>query len=259
MRRHAASTVAGEAPGAEVGRVGPRRVGARGRHGAPAPGRDRRGRATRRRASTTSSSVGTGGVVGHLGGAGVAHQHPVERGGDGVLGRRPPADDLGLGAGDRDVEQPQPLAGLLLLPAAAVVVPVGASATDVDAALPVVVVEQRAGRLGHEAVGDGGEVDDGVLEALARVDRHQLHGRGVGVEATGAFGAAAGPALGDLLAQPGQQGDQPVALGEGDLVERLADVAQVGEPALAADLGQHPRGQPARRWRPRPPRRRRGC
>ena len=104
----------------------------------------------------------------------------------------------------------------------------------------------NSGRVGfgHEPVGDGGQVDDGVLQALAGVDRHQLHRGGVGVEPPGALDAAAGPALGDLLAQPGQQRHQAVPLGERDLVQRLADVAQVGEPAVAADLGEHPRGQP---------------
>ncbi len=33
-------------------------------------------------------------------------------------------------------------------------------------------------------------------------------------------------------------------LGERDLVQRLADVAQVGEASFAADLAEHPRGQP---------------
>ncbi len=44
-------------------------------------------------------------------------QQPVQRRGDGVLGRRPPAHHLRLRAGHRDVEQPQPLAGLLVGPA----------------------------------------------------------------------------------------------------------------------------------------------
>ena len=126
-------------------------------------------------------------------------------------------------------------------PAAAVVGPGVAAPADVEAAPALVVVEQRTGGLGHEAVGHGGEVDDGVLQPLAGMDRHELHGGGVGVEAAGAFGPTAGPALGDLFAQPGQQRDQAVPLNEGDLVQRLADVAQVGEPALTADLGEHPR------------------
>ncbi len=33
----------------------------------------------------------------------------------------------------------------------------------------------------------------------------------------------------------------------GDVVQHLSDVAQVGEPTLAADLGEHPSGQPAGR------------
>ena len=259
MRRHAVSTVPGEARGrrapAALGRGGsapgsPWRAGSGAGPAAVAPLGEQgdhvvvaghragcRAPRPRRRAriSIRCSGEATAFLVG-------AHQH----------------DDLGLGAGDRDVQQPQPLAGLLVLPAAAVVGPAGAAAADVEAALPVVVVEQRPGRLRHEPVGDGGQVDDGVLEPLARVDRHQLHGGGVGVEPPGALGAAAGAALGDLLAQPGQQRDQAVPLGEGDLVQRLADVAQVGEAALAADLGEHPRREPARRSRPRARRRCRG-
>ena len=118
-------------------------------------------------------------------------------------------------------------------------------AADVAAAPAVVVVEPRQVGLADVTVGDGGQVDDGVLEALAGVDRHQLDGGGVAVETAGALQPAAGAALGDLLAQPGQQRDQAVPLGERGLVQGLADVPQVGQPPLAADLGQHPRGQPA--------------
>ncbi len=175
----------------------------------------------------------------------VAHQHPVQRRRDGVLGRRPPADDLGLGAGDGDVQQAQPLAGLLVGPTAAVVGPVGPTAADVEAAPPLVVVEQRSDRLRDVPVGDRGEVDDGVLEPLAGVDGHQLDRGGVGVEPSGPLGTPPGAALGHLLAQPGQQRHHAEAVALGHLVECLADVAQVGEPAFAADLGQHPAGQTA--------------
>ena len=183
-------------------------------------------------------------LVGHLGRVGRAHQHPVQRRGQRVLGRRPPADDLGLGAGEGDVQQAQPLAGVLLLRAADVVGPPRSATADVHAAAALVVVEPRPLRLRDVAVGDGGQVDDGVLEALARVDRHQLDGGRVAVETAGALQATAGAALGHLLAQPGQQRDQPVPLGEGGLVQGLADVAQVGQPAVAAHLGQHPGRQP---------------
>ena len=176
-----------------------------------------------------------------------AHQQPVQRGGDRVLRRCPPAHDLGLRAGDRDVQQAQPLTGLLVRPAAAVVGPVGAAAADVDAAPAVVVVEQRPGGLGDESVGDRREVDHGVLQPLAGVDRDQLHCLRVGVEPSGALDAAARAALGHLLAQPAQQGDHAQVVALGHLVQRLADVAQVGEPALPAHLGQDPPRQAAGR------------
>ncbi len=81
------------------------------------------------------------------------------------------------------------------------------------------------------------------------MDGHQLHGRRVGVEPAGALRAAARSALGDLLAQPGQQRDEPEVVALGGLVQRLADVAQVGETTLAPDLAQHPRRHPGRRGR----------
>ena len=164
---------------------------------------------------------------------------------DGVLGRRPPADDLRLGAGQRDVEQPQPLAGLLVGPPAAVLGPVRAAAADVEASSLLGVVEPRADRVADVSVGQGGEVDDGVLQALARMDGDELDGGGVGVEPPGALQPPSRAALGDLLAQPGQQGGQALALGQGHLVERLADVPKVGQAAVAAHLGEHPRGQAA--------------
>ena len=217
-----------------------------------------RGRSRPARAGVASSGAGTAAVaplreerdrvvvgrdlrlVGDLRRVGRPHQHPVQRRGEGVLGRRPPADDLGLRAGEGDVQQAQPLAGVLLLGPADVVGPPGTAGADVAAAPALVVVEARQVGLGDVAVGDGGQVDDGVLEALARVDRHQLHGGRVAVETAGALEPAAGAALADLLAQPGQQRDQAVPLGQRDLVQGLADVPQVGEPPVAADLGQHP-------------------
>ena len=47
-------------------------------------------------------------------------------------------------------------------------------------------------------------------------------------------------ALCDLLAEPGQEGRETLALGQGHLVERLTDVPKVGQATVAADLGEHP-------------------
>ena len=140
-----------------------------------------------------------------------------------------------------------------------VVGPAGAAAADVAAAPPGVVVEARQVGLGDVPVGDGGQVDDGVLQALAGVDRHQLHRGGVAVEPAGALEAAAGPALGDLLAQPGQQRDQAVPLGRG---RPRAAPRRCGAGRSAA-ARRRPRPAPARAGRRRsPPRARRpgrGC
>ena len=99
-------------------------------------------------------------------------------------------DDLRLGAGDGDVEQPQPLARLLVGPAAAVVGPVGTAAPDVEAAPALGVVEPRPLRVADEPVADRGQVDDGVLQPLAGVDGDQLDRGGVGVEPAGPLGSA---------------------------------------------------------------------
>ena len=120
-----------------------------------------------------------------------------------------------------------------------------AGAADVAAPVAVVVVEERdSGLATGVAVPQGGDVDDGVLQPLAAVHRHQLDGGGVGVEAAGALGRDLELVVGHLGAQPAEQADDAEALLHRDLVQRLADVAKVGEGALAADTGQHPRGEP---------------
>ena len=177
-----------------------------------------------------------------------AEDHPLQRAGRSVPGRSPPADHLGLGTGDRDVEKAQPLAALLVSPATHMVVPVGPTGTaDGHAAVAVLVMEERSRGLGDVAVSEGGEVDDGVLQPLARVDGDQLYGGRVGVEPSGSLDAPSGPALGDLPAQPGQHGHQPEPFGERHLVQSLADVPEVGELPLATDQGEHPGRQPASR------------
>ena len=104
-------------------------------------------------------------------------------------------------------------------------VPGGAGGGDVAAATTLGVVVERLLRLALPLVGRRGEVDDGVLQALAGVDRDELDGRGVAVEPAGALDAAVLAGVGDLAAQPAEQADQPEPLAQGRLVEYLADVA----------------------------------
>ena len=233
-----------------------RRVGAGGRHGRRPRATGHPGRATGRTARRPSSSSAPAAPPGRCGLAGGAQQHPVQRRGDGVLGRRPPADDLGLGAGHRDVQQPQPLAGLLVGPAAAVVGPVGPAAADVEAAPPVVVVEERSGRLRDVAVGERGQVDDGVLagpcwRGSSPAGPRRRRSRAAGCARRPVRRGPRPPARAARPAAPPAR----AARAERHLVQRLADVAQVGEPPLAADLGEHPRRAGRRRPRPRAPRR----
>ena len=123
-----------------------------------------------------------------------------------ALGRGVPRDHLRLGAGERDVEQPQRLPGVLAPVRATAWRCERAGAADVAAPPALVVVEERDLRVVADvAVPQRREVDDGVLQALAAVDRHQLHGGGVGVEAAGALGGDLELVVGDLRAQPAQQ------------------------------------------------------
>ena len=188
--------------------------------------------------------VGTDrGLVGHLGRAGLAGEQPVERRGGGVLGRRrPPRHDLGARPGQGDVEQPQRLAPVFRVGAGDVVAPLARAAADRDAPLALVVVEERHVGVAGIAVPQRRQVDDGVLEALAGVDRHQLDRGRVGVEPADPGGAAVAAPLGDLATQPGERRRQAEVVCEADGVEHLADVAQVGQQALAPDHAEHPRG-----------------
>ncbi len=152
------------------------------------------------------------------------------------------------GPGESDVGQPQ-----LLAPPFDEVLETGAPvlvrpAADVDGA-PVAgigVVEHR--RLVLEdppRIPQVRAVDDGELEALAAVDRQHLHRLGVGLESAAAvLGVVFLAGLVDALAQPAGEGGDAELLGGGGAVQELADVAEVGELALAVDPGQDPAGQP---------------
>ena len=159
-----------------------------------------------------------------------------------VPGRRPPGDHLGLRAGQRDVGQPDVVAGDLGPPALLVgSVPAAPLAADVEAA-GVVLVEEQQLVVEDVPVEAERQVDEGVLQALAHPHGHDLHRRGVAVEPSGALGRTA--AAGALLAQPVEQRGQPEPLAVRGLVEELGEMGEVGHLALAAAPGQHPLGHP---------------
>ena len=171
-------------------------------------------------------------------------QQPRERRVARVRRARPPHDRLVARAGERDVGQPQVLAARL------------------EHVLLDVLGERRARRARRRSSarrrwpGRGrtrapplapepgrlpqvGEVDDRELEPLAAVDRQHLHGLGVGLQPAAAL-LVARLLLGggDPLAQPAGQRGRAEPLGGGRRVQQLADVAQVGQPPLAVDLGE---------------------
>jgi hypothetical protein len=150
-----------------------------------------------------------------------------------------------LRARERDIREAQVLAALLGLVLALVGREVGAVHADVDDALVAglrVVEEDRLGIARDVArLPQVGVVDDRELDALAAMDGEDLDGLGVGLEAPAALLVARVLAgRGDLLAQPrGQRGGAHL-LGRRGGVQELADVAQVGQLALAVDGPQHP-------------------
>ena len=166
-----------------------------------------------------------------------AEQQPAEAGVGGVLAGAPPGHDLRLGTRQRDVGEPQLLAGVLGprppggLGRPGEVEPSGAG---------LVVVEQL-GRLGDVAVEEVREVDDRVLQSLAAVDGEDLYGGRVGVEPAGALGRREG--LAALRPEPLEQGGQPEPLPARGLVEQLAEVVEVGHQPFAVGARQHPARQ----------------
>ena len=89
-----------------------------------------------------------------------------------------------------------------------------------------------------------GQVDDRVLQALAAMDGHQLHGLLVGVESPSAGTMLVGDE--PLAAQPVQQAHHPEVLVLPDLVQDLRHVHEVGVQTLPTWLAQESRSQPRR-------------
>ena len=162
---------------------------------------------------------------------------------------RPPDHRLVLGARERDVGEAEVLAAFVEHGALAVRLVLLALEADVDHALVArvgVVVGDRLAlvadprRVPHER-----RVDDRELEALAAVDGEHLDGLGVGLQAARALLVGrVGGGVGDAAAQPARQRGGAELLVHGDRVQELGDVAQVGQPPLAVDGGQHPAREP---------------
>ena len=146
----------------------------------------------RQRAAVASKSVGTVTWSGTAASPALrpnsSRVRPAVRG---VPARRPPGDDLRLRPGQRDVGQPQLLAGAL---GARLARARPQPPTSIVRGAVVVVEEAARSRCRARAVEEERQVDDGVLQTLAPVDRDELHRRGVGVEPAGALVAAASDA-----------------------------------------------------------------
>ena len=190
-----------------------------------------------------------------------AEQQPAAAARRGVRRGRPPGDDLRLGAGERDVEQPQVLAALLARCALGGAV---GSRRRPGRRRAARAARRRRGTAGSAGSATwrspaNGHVDDRELEALAGVDGDQLHRGGVGVEPAGALRPRVRAGLGDPAAQPVEQRGEPEPLAARP--RRAAprpmwrrSVSRRSPPTSA----EHPRGQAAGAWRPRAARRRRG-
>ena len=204
------------------------------------------------RIASASSSVGTSAPVAHVAVLVAGEEQAAEGRVRAVQRAGPPHDRLVAGPGERDVGEAQVLAALLVDVPAAVSREPGPShrRRRWSAGRPW---RRRGRRPARRLVGDASSVpqvravDDGELEALAAVDGEDLHGLGVGLEAAAAVlvvGVLVG--LGDPPAQPGVSAVAPRLLGVGRGVQQLADVAQVGQLALARRPGQDPRRAGAR-------------
>ena len=178
-----------------------------------------------------------------------AEQQPVQRRLFGRRRRHPPRHNLAAGPGHRHVQQPQVLAQLLgMVPPAPVRIPRTVGPADVEQPGAVVVVQQQEVRgVAHVPVPAERHVHDRELQALGAVDGHHLHGVGVGLQPAAAL-------LRRVLGRPGDPPLQPLDDGrraqpslDGRGMQSLADVPDVGEPALAVVCREQPLGEPGRR------------
>jgi hypothetical protein len=154
-----------------------------------------------------------------------------------------------LGAGERDVEQPQPLAGDLRERPLLVRLPrvVGAGTADVER--PAGGVVEGQDRLVQPARRPQERREhDRVLQPLAAVHGEQLHGPVVGLEPAGPLVGwdLLGVGLRDRLREPRRQRRRAELLVDRRPVQQLPDVVEVGEVPLPADDPEQPRGQVGR-------------
>ena len=178
-----------------------------------------------------------------------SEQQPVQRRGGRGRRRHPPRDHLAARPGERDVEQPQVLARLLgVVPRDPLLPAVAGLAADVEHPGAGVVVQQRDVRVADVAVPRERHVHDRELQALAAVHRDDLHGSGVGLQPPAALDPHVLGGLGDAVAQPLHQRGRAEVLVHGRGVQRLADVAQVGEPPLAVGDGEQAAAAARCRW-----------
>ena len=100
---------------------------------------------------------------------------------------------------------------------------------------------RRAGR--RVLVPEERHEHDGELQPLARVHGDDLHGRGVGLEASAALLGVVLAGLVDAGAQPLEQRGRAEPVVRRGRVQRLADVPDVGQPALAVGQPHQPLAQ----------------
>ena len=178
-------------------------------------------------------------------------QQPAERRVAAVARARPPHDRLVLRPGQRDVGEPQVLAALLgeVLLARGAGSPGPSRPTSIvraSSGVGVVEGDRDAGRARSPGrLPQVRAVDDRELEALAAVDGEHLDGLGVGLEPPAALLVARVLlGLGDPAPQPRRQRRRRPCCSVGRRgVQELADVAQVGQRALA--VGGPPARAPA--------------